>query len=169
MRYIKIIIIIVLIVVSAVVRIGCTGRTFHQLNTASIRTFKTEMLNNFINIRTVTFEFANSQLNINYEFSQKTSKDEVLQIFYDTKKLLLSEEFKNEFFKKYFKKYKNHMYYPKVTIYFTINPEQDIRFESAYYIEDNLFDENQKIGGCIVWMITNNAMEEIDLLKEEIE
>ena len=61
------------------------------------------------------------------------------------------------------------MYYPKVTIYFTINPEQDIRFESAYYIEDNLFDENQKIGGCIVWMITNNAMEEIDLIKEEIE
>lgn len=145
---------------------SCTVQYYTDLNTKKVRDFRKEMISKNNNIEKIIFEYGNSQLEILYQFKKEVSLKNKFIIFDKTKKLLVDQEFKNEFLKKYFRKYKGEgIYYPKVRISFDFPTEESIELEfiSEYYEVENKQTGEKKIRVRDKWVFENYSKEIIDL------
>jgi len=129
---------------------------YHNLNTEQTNKFKKEIRTNYKRIKNLEIKYSIPSICFNYSF-EKTSEDEMFDIFYETKNLIQNEDFQKDFFKKffktYFKKESDQKIYPKAYVQFDFNNdgEYEYQFYSMYYKQSYNSGEENEIDGYKTW------------------
>jgi hypothetical protein len=135
---------------------GCM--VYNNLNTKQINTFKKELKAAHKGIKKLEIKYSVPSLYFIYSF-KKTTEDEMFDIFYKTKELILNEDFQKDFFEKFFNTYfkedkdSDEKPYPSVSIDFDLNNdgEYEYQFESMYYKHPYNSGGKNEIDGYKTW------------------
>ena len=135
---------------------GCM--VYHNLNTKQIDTFKEELKAAHIGMKRLDIKYSVPSLYFDYSF-KKANENEMFDVFYKTKDLILNEDFQEDFFGKffnnYFKEYKDSKEkpYPSIFINFDLNNDgkYEYQFDSMYYKQPYNSNKRNEIDGYETW------------------
>ena len=135
---------------------GCMA--YSNRNTKQINTFKKELEAAHKGIKKLEIKYSVPSLYFTYSF-KKTNEDEMFDIFYKTKELILNEDFQIDFFEKFFNTYFKEAKelakkpYPSVFINFDLNNdgEYEYQFESMYYKQPYNSGGKNEFDGYKTW------------------
>lgn len=135
---------------------GCM--TYRNLNTKQVNTFEKEIKAAHKEIKKLEIKYSAPSLYFIY-FFKKTSEDEMFDVFYKTKELILNEDFQEDFFEKFFNTYFKENKelaekpYPSIFIDFDLNNDgkYEYQFESMYHKQPYNSGEKNEIDGYKTW------------------